>query len=143
MTLPHAFELFLLLSEFGHAAIGTACRVSFFSATIHPTVPDTASSSVSQVSEFAAPAGETRAPGAASSRNSQTGEGMKKLFGSLLLVMFLAVSGAAFAQDSASQDTAKQDTKKEDAAKTKKSKKMKKEKKEKKDETKKDDKKPS
>jgi len=66
---------------------------------IRLTVPDTASSSVSQVSEFAAPAGGTRVP------------------------------GAAFAQDSASQDTAKQDTKKEDTAKTKKSKKMKKEKK--------------
>ncbi len=62
---------------------------------------------------------------------------MKKLFGSLLLGMFLCVSGAAYAQDAPKAD----DTKKE-ASKDKKKKKDKK-KDTKKDETKKEEKKPS
>ena len=61
---------------------------------------------------------------------------MKKLFGSLLLGMFLCVSGAAYAQDAPKPD----ETKKSDTSKDKKKSKKKKE--EKKDETKKEDKKP-
>jgi pentapeptide MXKDX repeat protein len=84
-------------------------------------------------------------PGAAPGQTSHTGERMKKLFGSLLLGMFLCVSGAAYAQDAPKQDAPKQDTakpadtKKEDTSKDKK----KKSKKSKKDETKKEEKKPS
>jgi hypothetical protein len=76
-------------------------------------------------------------PGAGSSRYLYTGENMKKLFGSLLLAMFLCVSGGAYA--TAAQDAPK---KCDDMKKDKKAKKDKKLDKKKKEE-KKDDKKPS
>lgn len=66
---------------------------------------------------------------------------MKKLFGSLVLGIFLCVSGASALATPTQDAPKKEDTKKDDAAKTKK--KTKKEKKTDKKEEKKDDKKPS
>jgi hypothetical protein len=106
-------------------------------------VPDTASFRVSQVLASGLPASDVRDfPVRDPAENSHTGENMKKLFGSLLLAMFLCVSGGyalgAPKQDPPKQDEAKKDDmKKDDKAKDKKKAKKDKKKDEKKDETKK------
>jgi hypothetical protein len=90
-------------------------------------VPDTASFRVSRVSASGLQASDARDfPARDPAEAFHIGEDMKRLFGSLLLAMFLCVSGGAYAL--AAQDAPKKcgDMKKDEKSKDKKAKKDKK-----------------